>query len=289
MALYITKSSGERERFSAHKFIRSLRRSGASRATVEQALQEVFRRKPTTTQEIHDITTRVLQSYDLPVADRYNLKRALMALGPEGYPFEKFIGQLFTHLGYQTETSVIIAGACVDHEVDVLAKNKDQHVMVECKFHNRPGLKTDVKVSLYVQARFEDVNDAANEDSSHRNHTKHRACIVTNTQFTSEAIKYAACKNIQLIGWAYPREDNIAQLVEKFQLFPVTTLTSLKRSQQRLFMQEGIVLCSDILNRAKDLTRLGISPRNISRIQAEAEAVCSLKQRADDKRNSRRK
>jgi len=33
----------------------------------------------------------------------------------------------------------------------------DKHIFVEAKFHNRLGVKTDLKVALYVKARFDDL------------------------------------------------------------------------------------------------------------------------------------
>ena len=147
--------------------------------------------------------------------------------------------------------------------------------MIECKFHNRTVIKSDVKVTLYVQARFEDISDAWKQ-KERVEHTFHQAWVVTNTQFTSEAIKYGICKNMQLLGWGYPAKDNLAQLIEKYELFPITTLTSLNRSQKRRLLKEGLVLCKDARDHKKTLEKVGFKPREIQKIIAEAEAVCKL-------------
>lgn len=123
-----------------------------------------------------------------------------MELGPDGYPFEKYIGQLLEKLGHTVEVNVVIPGVCVDHEIDIMAQKKGHHCIVECKYHNRSGLKTDVKVALYMQARFEDIRDAW-ERNPHHTQELHNVWIVTNTKFTSEAIKYGICKKMKMISW----------------------------------------------------------------------------------------
>ena len=72
--------------------------------------------------------------------------------------------------------------------------------MIECKFHNQIGLKTNIKVILYIQARFEDVRTEW-EQKPRDSHKFHHAWVVTNTHFTSKAIKYAECMDIKLLGW----------------------------------------------------------------------------------------
>ena len=146
MPFFIRKSSGEKELFDIKKFRRSLRKSGCSDKVAEKIVKEIKKRRPKSTKEIHELTTKLLQKYQPYIADRYNLKRALMELGPAGYSFELFVAQLLAHQKYKVKTNQIINGFCVDHEVDIIAEKGDQHIMIECKFHNRPGLKSDVKV-----------------------------------------------------------------------------------------------------------------------------------------------
>ncbi len=283
MTFYIQKSSGEKQRFDLPKFRRSLFKAGAKEKEINHIIQQIKKDHPKSTQKIHEIATKFLQEKNPAVADRYNLKRAIMELGPDGYPFEKFIGQLFVAQGFEIETNVIIPGACVEHEVDVTAREKKNHFMIECKFHNRVGLKSNVKVSLYVQARFEDIRDAWQASPQHE-HEFHQAWIVTNTKFTSEATKYAECKNMKLMSWAYPEHQSLAALVEKHDLFPITTLTSLTKHQKRTFLRNGLVLCRDARKHQKMLQKLGLKPREITRIVSESEAICQLKRSSKPRR-----
>lgn len=275
MPFYVRKSSGEKEEFNIKKFRRSLRKSGADAKTIEKIIARVKKEKPKSTKQIHELATQLLQKYQPPIADRYNLKRALMALGPAGYPFELFVAQLYKHQGYKVATNQVVNGFCVDHEVDIIAKKGKQHVMIECKFHNRPGLKSSVKVPLYIQARFEDIRDAWERNPQHP-HELHQAWLVTNTRFTSEAIKYGECKNIKLISWAYPENKGLARMIDSLGLHPITTLTSLTKQQKRAFIKEGFILCRDARKHLTLLKRLGFSKRAVEKIVAESEAVCQL-------------
>jgi hypothetical protein len=277
MTFYIRKSSGEKQRFDLDKFRRSLFKAGAKEKEVDYIVSQIMHERPKSTKTLHALTTQLLQKESPAIADRYNLKRALMELGPDGYPFEKFVAQLFERQGYSTVTNPIISGACVDHEVDITAKKDDLHSMVECKFHNRIGLKSDVKVTLYVQARFEDIRDAWEAQPDHKNVSHfHEIWVVTNTQFTSEAIKYAECKGMKLLGWGYPHNNTIAQLIEKYDLFPITTLTSLTRSQKQQLLKRGFVLCKDARKHVKILQSLGLTMPEVKKIVEESEAVCTL-------------
>jgi len=273
--LYIRKTSGEKQRFDLHKFRRSLFKAGASQKDIESIIRTIQKEKPRTTNRIHEITTDLLQRKNPPVADRYNLKRGLMALGPDGYPFEQFVAHLFSELGYQAKTNRVIPGTCIDHEVDIIAHKNNHHYMVECKFHNRIGMKSDVKVTLYVQARFEDIRDAWEKKESRKDEI-HEAWVVTNTQFTSEAIKYGECKGIKLLGWGYPAKNSLADLIQKYSLFPITTLTTLSKYQKRMFIKNGWVMCKDARKHKKTLEKLGLKPNEIKKIISEAEAVCKI-------------
>lgn len=270
MSFYIRKFSGEKQRFDLNKFRRSLFKAGASEDIADTIVEYVQQVHPKSTKELHEITTQFLQKNAPPIADRYNLKRALMEFGPHGFPFEKFVAQIFQAQGYTVATDVIVSGFCVDHEVDIIATKNNDHNMIECKFHNRPGLKSDVKVSLYVQARFEDIR--ARDENKNIRH----AWLVTNTKLTSEAIKYGECKNIQIIGWSYPESNNLAQLIHQYNLFPITTLTSLNRYQKNLLLRSGLVLCKDAQSQRAALEKTGLKPEEIDAIIQESTAVCKV-------------
>lgn len=274
MSFYIIKSSGEKELFDIRKFRRSLFRSGASNKLISEIVRELKKRTDLrSTKDIYEFALDYLHKTDRPLAARYNLKRALMDLGPAGYPFEQFIAQLFKAQKYKIEQNNILPGKCVDHEVDVVAQKDDKHYIIECKFHNRRGLKSDVKVALYIKERFDDIRKAWDQDPTH-SHKIHNAWIVTNTVFTSEALKYGKCVNMKMLDWKYPAKANLPTMIDRHGLHPITALTSLNARQKRECIKAGFVLCKDAREHKDVLKRMRLSDYQIKKLIEEAEAVC---------------
>jgi hypothetical protein len=271
MEKYVIKASGEQEAFDIQKFQRSLHKAGASDDIIKQLAQEIEQRTDLrTTHDIYSFALKKLAIIQPPIAARYNLKNALFELGPTGFPFEHFISHIFQALGYHTQTNQIIEGKCVAHEVDLVATTTQEHIIAECKFHHRQGLKVDIKVSLYVQARFEDIHALGTIQKQ-----KHTNWIVTNTRFTTQTITYAQCVDITLLGWSYPEKDNIAQLIDRLGLHPITCLTSLTLRQKRELIAQNLVLCKDVHQHEQALKNLHLSPEYVQRIIHEATSVCS--------------
>ena len=273
MPFFITKASGEQEEFSFRKLHRSLRKAGATDRFINQIIAEVKHIKPTSTQQIHEYAISRLAQENPPIAARYNLKRALMQLGPAGFPFERFVSKLLQGQGYDVEIGQEIDGSCVHHEVDVVATNKNEKCMVECKFHNSPGLKTDVKVMLYVRARFEDIAKKWEQEAPKR---ALHAWVFSNTQFTIDAIQYATCIGMRLTGWGYPIGQSLAEMIDKQGMHPITALTKLNYAQKRTLIEQGLVLCKDIEQYRSDLSQLGFTQAQIETLCTEAHMVCSL-------------
>src|SRR3546814_1111770 len=103
---------------------------------------------------------------DKSIAGRYNLKNAIFALGPSGFPFEKYVGSLFIAEGYSVKTGVSVSGQCVEHEVDVIAENISELNMMECTFHSTNKLYCSIQHSLYVRASFWDIVTIWKEEST---------------------------------------------------------------------------------------------------------------------------
>ncbi len=85
-------------------------------------------------------------------AAKYSLKRAILDLGPSGFPFESYLAKIFEFEGYQTAVDQVIKGGCVEHEVDVVltkkGEKKSEVIYIEAKFHNSAAFKTDLKTVL---------------------------------------------------------------------------------------------------------------------------------------------
>ncbi len=274
--LYITKASGEKEAFNVDKFKRSLRKAGAPNTIIQQIIDEVIQLQPQSTWELHRYAFNRLKELNPPLAARYNIKQAIMDLGPAGFPFEKFVAEIFKKHGYTALTGQIVVGKCVDHEVDVVAQKDNELHMVECKFHNQPGLKSDVKIALYVKARFQDINESPNNQQAQR---FAHAWLATNTQLTTQAIQYAQCSGLRILSWSYPHGNSLPELIDSLGLHPVTALTSINRSQKQNLIHSGLILCEQLLesHNLHKLKQIGLKEFEINQLIQEAQVVCSIK------------
>jgi len=273
--LHVTKSSGEREPFSEAKLRHSLERVKASPEVIDEAVRRVRDElyDGMTTSEIYRRAFGLLRQRRRSLAARYSLKKAIIELGPSGHPFEKLVGEILKSQGFSVEVTRMVQGICVAHEVDVVAVKGERHVMVECKFHNEAGMKSDIKVALYVQARFEDIEKAWQAQSEHGEHFD-EAWLVTNTKLTTDAIQYARCVGMKVIGWSYPPGGSLPELIDRANLQPVTGLTSLTRGQKTQLLGMGIVLCRELLSRPRLLASIGIDDTRGGRILKEAQELC---------------
>lgn len=255
----VTKASGKTEPWSPDKLRRSLGAAGADEslqtkiiAHVEQDLTDGMR-----TSDIYRHAFAMLKKERRSVAAQYSLKRALAAFGPSGFPFERFIAALLAASGYRTEVGVEVSGFCVSHEVDVVAENDDERILVEAKFHNSPEIRSDVKVALYVKARFDDVIKKY-EYTEGKNGKFNRAWLITNTNFTSQAIKYGSCAGLLMTGWNYPQGQTLQDIVRTTGVHPLTVLTMLTNAQKIALLSRGAVLSSDLERDPSIMASVGI-------------------------------
>jgi hypothetical protein len=269
----ITKAGGDRERFDPVKLERSLAHAGATSTVRARVLAEIihellpFMSTETIYRRAFDLLKTIEQT---PVAARYSLKRALFALGPSGFPFEQFLAEVLRAHGWNVQTDQMLTGRCAPHEVDVLAKKDGRTVGIEAKFHNEAGGKTDIKDALYVHARYEDLRLAPTESSR-----VDEGWLVTNTEFTRNAIRYARCSNLTLLGWDYPRSRGLMQMIEEAKVHPLTALTTLSEGEKRRLMENKIVLCKDVQT-PHLLTENGVAPSKIPHVLLEAKQLCGI-------------
>ncbi len=271
----VHKSAGYSENFSPQKLRRSLHRAGVSKDLTKEIIQTIIaKKKDISSDELHKDVYKKLIKHERPLAAKYNLKRALGALGPSGYPFEQFVGRLFIAKGYKTSTNRIVRGQCVAHEIDVMAAKENKHFVLECKFHNRPGYKSDIQTVLYMKARFDDIKTYWESLENSKKKHLHKVWLITNTAFTSEAIKYARCSGIGLMSWRAPAGNSLAELIEETGLHPITAVTSLSKKQKDYIVSHDLVLCSEAQSKKDVLLRAGIREPKLSRVIKEAQAIC---------------
>ncbi len=273
MSFQIIKADGEQEGFDPVKLQASLKWAGATHDEAERILRQVSAdlKEGVTTEDIYHHAFQLLQEHSAPaVAARYSIKRALFALGPSGFPFEQFFAEVLRAHGWRTQTGVALTGRCAPHEVDVLAEKNGFRVGIEAKFHNDAAGKTDIKDALYVYARYEDLKKAPEASSRVQ-----EGWLVTNTRFTRNAIRYAQCSGLTLIGWDFPRGKGLQQMIETGRVHPLTCLTTLTDNEKRQLMDRRIVLCRDVLA-PHLLEEYGVQRGRIDRVVEEARSLCSI-------------
>jgi predicted RecB family endonuclease len=262
--MYVTKASGEKEEFDAGKVRSTCVRAGASEILASEIASEVESRiyDGISTKEIHKMTHSLLKE-DLQAAFRYDLKQAIFSLGPAGFSFEAFMAEVLRNYGYKAEVDVILEGKCVPQEVDIVAELDGNRFMIECKYHNTPGIQTDLHVAMYTYARFLDLREKFDQ-----------GWLVCNTKCTLTARQYAECVGLKLSSWRYPKES-LESLIEKKKLYPVTILTSVSGLERDRLLGAKIMLVRDLLNYGQnELEKLtGLPESTVARILEEVKLV----------------
>ncbi len=271
MGITVIKGNGERVLFEAEKLKKALANSGANTAEQERIAKQLEPRlyEGITTRKIYQMAHALLRKQSNRLAGRYRLKKAIMELGPTGYPFEHLVGKLFELEGYEVETGVMVQGKCVQHEVDVVARKGNEMIIIECKFHSDNSRKCNVQVPLYIQSRFLDVKAAW--EKTYGKNISYKGGVVTNTRFSDDATSFAECVGLRLVSWDYPGSKALKYWIDKSGFHPLTSLHALNKKQKQLLLEEGIVLCREIVEQKDLLSKIGIPNRQAKKILTEAE------------------
>lgn len=271
----MTKMSGDQVFFDEEKLKNSLRRSKVDEDIIAQVVEkvknELYELMPT--REIYKLAFSHLRKHSSQSASRYKLKSAILELGPSGFPFEKYVAELLKFKNYQTEVGNIVQGHCVTHEIDILAENDNQYLIIECKFHSDQRRFCDVKIPLYIQSRFKDVESKMRE-SGKKNGKNYVGGLVTNTRFSSDALQYGKCMSMFMLSWDYPLNKGLKNLIDESGLHPITSLLTLLRQEKELILNQGIVLCKDLLHEEKFLREINVSETRIRKIMEETKSIC---------------
>ncbi len=266
----IIKSDGKSANFDDRKLVRAMRRARVDDGVAKSLIEEISKmiRPGTSTQEIHTRALHMLEQRDPVGAARFNLKHAMLALGPSGYPFEHYFAQIMKAYGWSTQVGATVPGRCIEHEVDIYAHRGGEKRAVEAKYHNRAGGKTDVKTALYVHARHLDLT--ANDENI-------VGALVTNTSFTQDAILYGECVGMKMKGWNYPKDEGLAKYIEQKELYPITVFSHLKQHAVSKLTKDGIVMANQLCRLShSDAARYGISSQQLESMQVNATRLCRI-------------
>lgn len=265
----VIKATGEIEPFSEDKLKMSIQRAGIPKHLRDETLVHVkdnlYDNIPTS--EVYKHIIEYLGSTKPGEKAKYSLKQAIMELGPTGYPFEDFISEILKSMGYTTKVRSLLSGRCVNHEIDVIAQKGNENIMIEAKFHNSSGIRTDVHVPLYTKSRYEDLKEKYGFT---------KAWIITNTKITADALSYSMCEDMKITSWSYPENESLRDLIDKSGLHPITALTSLSSEQTQRLLEGHVILCRDIYKNPDLMSLLDLTADKKQKIRDEVKVVCNL-------------
>lgn len=255
----IRKSTGEIENFSSDKFKRSLAHAGLIQKESEDVAGELssqINSNDITTEDIYKRTKEIVFRKSHLAGVKYSLKNAILELGPSGFVFEKFIAKNLEAEKYQTEINLNLVGHCVGHEIDFKATRDGHKILGECKFHNHQETKNDIKIALYVKARMDDLR--ANPENQFDDFY-----LISNTSFSKDAIKYSQCAGLKLLGYNYPPERNLYQMIEMHKHYPITCIPWLKKNEISDLISKNIILTHDLYEQVDILKKYGYQQSQI--------------------------
>ena len=265
--LYVKKLDGRTEEYNASKLRQSLLNSGADEKTANKIIDKVdgILYDGIETKKLFKFAFEEFKKYQPYASSRYNLKNAILRLGIEGYPFEKFVAKIFQKQGYSVKLNQIIKGQYIRHEIDISAEKDKEKIMVECKHYTKPWLGSHIQTALYVYARFIDAKKWFTVPM-----------LVTNTRFSRQIITYSKGVGLKLMGWKFPEGNSLEYNIEKFGLYPITMISSLNKEKIDALLNYNIILISNLLT--KDITEISkilrISKSKANKILEEAKTLC---------------
>jgi len=265
----VIKLNGDKEQFSVKKIINSAKRAGATDYLAKKIARKIEKEvyQNIKTSEIFDNIRNELKKEDVYVALRFSLKEAMKKLGPAGFCFEDFVRNVLSNYQMKVDINKIINGACSSYELDFLAEKENLTYLGECKYRNDSKDRIDINVCLKSYAILGDI-----KETNRFKDKKLNFLIVTNSKFTTEAIKYANCKKMELLGWNYPKDEGLESLIESKKLYPITILPSFKGYLMEVFRKENLMLVEKVfnINIEKFSKRYNIPRRQIEDLKKEA-------------------
>jgi len=279
--VYIINFKGEKEPFSFKKVYQSAKRAGASNNLAKEIARriqsEVYPGMKTS--EIFNKIQTILSKKSFPVSIKFSLKDAIRRLGPTGFPFEKYIGEVLQKNGFQAKLNQYIYGICgIRYEIDFIAQRGDLLYVGECKYRNQPSALIHSGDVVETYGRFLDLKDG--EFFQKRKYQKLRimSIVVTNAKFTDASMKYAKCRQVELLGWRYPKKGGLEYLIESQGLYPITILPSFKNHLFECFNYHRMMLAQDILKTSpqKLAEKIDVSLKEINPLVEEAKILLGL-------------
>lgn len=245
--VHIIKASGEKQQFSTEKLRKSLLNAGADQEIITKIIDNVIKliSPEITSKMIYDKAFEILRKEKHSAVTKYRLKNAMYEMGPSGYPFETLVGRIFDKMGYNTEVGIVVPGFSITHEMDVIATKNAEQNLVECKYHKDKGRFVSIQVPLYVRSRVNDIVRVREKMGEYKGFN-FNGWVITNTRFSEDSIQYSSLNNLRLMGWDFPINNSLKEMVEKHKIYPITILNTLSRKEKEQLLQQKVVTCDQL-------------------------------------------
>jgi hypothetical protein len=241
----VTKANGSIQLFDREKVVKTCLRMGANKQVACEVAAKVERRlfDGISTARILQLIFSFMRKYEPAIGHLFDLRKglSLMSSKPE---FEKFIQILLAHNGFEVSPNQILRGKCVEHEVDAIARKNGITYFVEAKHHASYHSSTGLDESRIARAVLEDVTEGFVLGKTDLKIDK--AMIVTNTRYSDHAIQYGKCRNILQIGWSFPINLGLQNMIEEKNLYPLSCLRDLRGEVRMRLVNSGIVLIQQL-------------------------------------------
>ena len=265
--IFLKKINGRQEAFNRKKLRESLTLAGVDHELSNEIIEIVLPsiQDGMSTTRVHNLAFKELRKHSKVLAANYKVKRAILELGPTGFPFEILCSELFKSKGFKTTVGLDVEGEFVKHEVDIYAVRDDFKVMAECKFHNSKTKKNDIKTALYINSRALDIK--ANKKSLDFD----KFAICTNTHFSKDAIRYAEGVGLELISLNKDPKYSMVDNIIEYKVYPITCLKTLKKKIVPILLEKGIVVIGQLVERIDILESLEYEQSDIVAVLHEIE------------------
>ncbi len=126
---------------------------------------------------------------------------------------------------------------------------------------------------LQANSTFEDLKEGYRKGVNKINFKK--ALVICNTKISEHAKRYAEYRGIKHIGWKYPIDAVLENMIEKNRLYPITILKDLDSKSKIKFGDAGIVMLKQLVKLDVDLLykKTGIAKNRLEDIVAKAKKI----------------
>jgi hypothetical protein len=103
-----------------------------------------------------------------------------------------------------------------------------------------------------------------------------RGCLITNTRFTSDALRYAQCVDLEVMSWKHPRKMSLEKLIEDRRLYPVTVISGIQVGLVKSLIDRNIILLKDLaaMNKEEIQKKFSLTDRKAATLKKQADELC---------------